>query len=146
MPVSQFVARAFARTLLGRSETGLVTPASTFVELRTADPGPTGASGAAVAGVGVQVPEAGVGNSSWSDPTDATPSVSTNVALLDFGTVGAGGWNGGTQIDWFAIWNHATDRTPANFLGGGQITGGLLTVVGNQVVANPGQLSWRVNV
>jgi len=98
-----------------------------WVTLSTADPGQNGQSIAEPVGNGyaavATVP------ADWSDPSLANPSVMNNANIVDFGTA-TGPWG---LLTHYAVWNHATLRAEANFMGQKALTTSMSPVATNPV-------------
>lgn len=78
-------------------------PAALYVSLHTADPTDAG-TGTEVSGVGYAREQRDPGDANWS-AASATDGITKNVAEVDFGIAGAGGWG---LITHFGVWDAAS--------------------------------------
>lgn len=87
-----------------------------YVSLHVGDPGDDGQDGAEATGTGYAAVD--TTPATWSAATDATPSVTDNVAAITFPEAG-GDWSSGSSFTHVGLWKHATTRTEAQYIGRG---------------------------
>ena len=115
MSIAIRVSEALLNDVFGKAG-GWSAPANYFIVLSTADPGrraatlaePSGGSYAAVS----------TAASDWTVASDADPSVISNANAVTFPTA-TGSWG---TVTHFAIFDHATTRLEANYIGSGALT------------------------
>lgn len=125
--------------------TPAVTPAGViWVSLHTADPGEEGQAGNEATGTGYAA--VATTDVDWDDATtSADPATTQNTNVIQFPQAGAGGWSGGTEFDWFGIWNHATLRAAANYIAAGPIGVPKNVLEDDQLEFAVGVLGWSID-
>lgn len=104
-----------------------------WVTLHTGDPGVDGQTSNEV-GAGVGYSAKATTSSDWSSGTTASPTTETsNATVFNFGPASGAGFG---TVTYFGIWNHATLRAAANFVGANTCT--------SQTVASGNTLSFPI--
>jgi hypothetical protein len=110
-----------------------------YLTLHTAAPGADGQSGNEATGTGYAATE--VESTDWAAATAANPSVKLNDEIVEVTAAAGGTWSGGANMTHFALWNHASNRAAANFIGWGPLTVPMPVIVGNPVSFPVGTLA-----
>jgi hypothetical protein len=105
-----------------------------YVSLHTADPGPDGQTSNEVSGGSYAAKVTAA--TDWNAATAADPSVVTNANAITFVTA-TGSWG---TVTHFGLWNHATLRLAANFVGSKALTASQAVASGNTVSFPAGSL------
>lgn len=96
-------------------QTELTQLTNIYVSLHSASAGETGANELAASG---NYSRALTAPSDWNV---AVSGATTNANTITFDTASAD-WNSGSTIGFFGLWDHASETTSANFIGGGVIS------------------------
>lgn len=96
-----------------------------YLTLHTATPGVDGQTSNEVSTSGTGYAAKTLTAADFSAPTAAEPSVVTITSVQEYGPAAGSGFT----ASHYALWNHASNRAAANFLGSEAITGGSKTLV-----------------
>lgn len=123
--------------------TDVVPPATVYVELNRVLPAQAGTGGTIITGTGYAAQPITRGTGAWSAPGAGSGSRRqiTNTAAVNFGTAGSDWAPAGQEVVGFTVWNHATTRTGANYMGKGTFAAPLVIQSGNPVQFNAGALA-----
>lgn len=99
-----------------------------WISLHTADPGEDGQTSNEVSTSGTAYAAKATTASDWSTASGTNPMETSNSTVQSFAQATGSGFGTVTHA---ALWNHATNRAAANFLGRGALPSSQLVSAGN---------------
>ena len=99
-----------------------------YISPHTADPGEDGQTSNEVSTSGTAYAAKATTSSDWSTASAASPAETSNANVLSYAQATGSGFGTVTHA---ALWNHATNRAAANFLGRGALGSSQAVAAGN---------------
>jgi len=136
MPLGQTTRKNILDYIFGKASlTGAPTAGGEFwLTLHTASPGVDGQTSNEVSTSSTGYAPQETDTADWAAASAASPSVLVSSVAFLFGPAEGSGFG---TVTHYALWNHATNRAAANFLGAEAITGGGQEITAGQSLNFP---------